>query len=172
MLKVCLYIYCRAHSSLPSVKILAQDHFNDVVFNSFGVTFSILATKFLWWLDPVGAILIAIFILRSWSATAAEHIKLIAGKSAEPGFLNRIVYMSISHDPRILQIDTCKAYHSGYNVFVEVDIALPPGMRLDEAHNIGESLQLKLESMAEVDRAFVHLDYETNHRPEHARTPN
>lgn len=39
-------------------------------------------------------------------------------------------------------------------------------MTLMEAHNIGESLQQKLERFPEVERAFVHLDYETTHNPE------
>ena len=40
-------------------------------------------------------------------------------------------------------------------------------MTLRDAHDIGESLQEKIESLPEIERAFVHLDYETNHRPEH-----
>ncbi|KAH0854378.1 hypothetical protein HID58_073722 [Brassica napus] len=40
-------------------------------------------------------------------------------------------------------------------------------MRLHEAHNIGETLQEKLEQLSEVERAFVHIDFEFTHRPEH-----
>lgn len=40
-------------------------------------------------------------------------------------------------------------------------------MVLQEAHDIGESLQNKLETIPEIERAFVHLDYEVSHRPEH-----
>jgi hypothetical protein len=36
---------------------------------------------------------------------------------------------------------------------------------LQEAHDIGESLQKKVESLEEVERAFVHLDFETSHNP-------
>ena len=48
---------------------------------------------------------------------------------------------------------------------VEVDIQLDEQMPLHEAHDIGESLQKKLELLDEVERAFVHLDYETTHSP-------
>lgn len=48
---------------------------------------------------------------------------------------------------------------------MEVDIVLPEDMTLKEAHDIGEPLQQKLESLPEVERAFVHLDYEFEHRP-------
>lgn len=41
-------------------------------------------------------------------------------------------------------------------------------MPLKEAHTIGETLQMKIEKLTEVERAFVHLDYECEHKPEHS----
>ena len=57
----------------------------------------------------------------------------------------------------------------------QVDIELPEELPLKEAHTIGETLQEKLEKLPEVERAFVHLDYECDHKPEHSvlsRLPN
>lgn len=48
-----------------------------------------------------------------------------------------------------------------------MDLELPEEMGLREAHNIGETLQNKLEGLPEVERAYVHLDFESSHRPEH-----
>lgn len=48
-----------------------------------------------------------------------------------------------------------------------MDIELPEDMPLWEAHNIGETLQNKLEALPEVERAYVHLDFECDHKPEH-----
>ena len=168
--KVGLYFYCVALSRYPSAAILAQDHRNDIMFNTLGIALSLLGQYVKWWLDPVGAILIACFILRSWSSTAQEHILLLVGKSADATFLKRITYLAMTHDSRILMVDTCKAYHSGSNYFVEVDIVLPPDMPLKEAHDVGESLQVKIETVPEVERAFVHLDYEVSHAPEHQKS--
>lgn len=50
----------------------------------------------------------------------------------------------------------------------QVDIELPEDLPLKEAHAIGESLQIKIEELPEVERAFVHLDYECDHKPEHS----
>jgi divalent metal cation (Fe/Co/Zn/Cd) transporter len=58
-----------------------------------------------------------------------------------------------------------RAYHFGNNFLVEVDVTLPPDMSLRDAHDIGESLQLKLEDLDDVERAFVHLDFESKHNP-------
>ena len=60
-----------------------------------------------------------------------------------------------------------RCYTFGDTYFAEIDVVLPPDMPLCEAHDIGESLQEKVESLNEVERAFVHLDYECTHRPEH-----
>jgi len=49
----------------------------------------------------------------------------------------------------------------------QVDIKLSEDMRLREAHTIGESLQEKIEKLPEVERAFVHIDFESTHKPEH-----
>jgi divalent metal cation (Fe/Co/Zn/Cd) transporter len=169
LMKFALFLYCRLHTNLPSVKILAQDHLNDVMFNTTGVLFGILGAKTLWWLDAAGAVFIAVFIFRSWASTAAEHIQLIVGVTADHHFINHLVYIALTHDERIIKVDTAKAYHSGDLVFVEVDIMLDPATPLDISHDIGESLQEKIESLALVDRAFVHIDYETTHKPEHRK---
>lgn len=134
-------------------------------------------------MDPIGGLLIGILILRCWTNTAyglidifpplvisIEHIRLIVGRTADPIFLQRVTYIAVTHDPRILQVDTVRAYHAGHSFFVEVDIVLPPTMELNEAHDIGEALQIKLEMLPNVERAFVHVDYETSHEPEHRKT--
>ena len=40
---------------------------------------------------------------------------------------------------------------------------LPENMSLRKAHNIGETLQCKIEQLDQVERAFVHVDYEFSH---------
>ncbi|KAJ3044016.1 hypothetical protein HDV00_003545 [Rhizophlyctis rosea] len=100
-------------------------------------------------------------------AAALQHIQYIVGKSADPDLLQKLTYISVTHDDRIQQIDTCRAYHAGENFFVEVDIVLPADMTVRDSHDIAEALQIKLESLQNVERAFVHIDYETSHKPEH-----
>lgn len=167
--KMILYMYCRALSEFPMAGVLAQDHINDVIFNSTGLFFVLLSSYTFWWIDPAAGILIALLIFRSWTITGREQAELLIGKTADSQILNHLTYIAMTHDPRILQVDTCKAYHSGNNLFVEIDIVLPPNMMLCEAHDIGESLQMEYECLPNVDRAFVHIDYETEHQPEHKK---
>ncbi|KAK9765999.1 hypothetical protein K7432_005230 [Basidiobolus ranarum] len=167
--KFLLFLYCRALREFPAAKTFAQDHQNDLLVNGFGLTASLLGSKIYWWIDPVGALIVALIILRSWTATAYENIQLIVGKSADTNFLKKVTYIALTHHPKVLQVDTCRAYHAGHNMFVEVDIVMSPETPLFESHDIGESLQIKLETLPNVERAFVHVDYETSHAPEHQK---
>ncbi|KAG0308329.1 hypothetical protein BGZ98_008311 [Dissophora globulifera] len=167
--KLCLYIYCKALSQYNSADILAKDHRNDLFVNGFGL-FASLLSRFCWWLDPVGAIVVALIILRSWVWTAYEQVQLIVGKTADPAFLKKLTYIALTHHRKILQVDTCMAYHAGNNLFVEVDVVMAPDTPLIESHDISEGLQMKLEALPNVERAFVHVDYETSHAPEHRKS--
>lgn len=101
--------------------------------------------------------------------TVMENVNSLVGRSATPEFLQKLTYLCWNHHKAILQIDTVRAYTFGSHYFVEVDIVLPSEMVLREAHDIGEALQEKLERLTEIERAFVHLDYEVTHKPEHAQ---
>lgn len=67
--KICLWIYCSALKQYPFAKILAQDHKNDIILNTTGISFGLLAKYTLWWIDPLAGVLIAILIFRSWATT-------------------------------------------------------------------------------------------------------
>ena len=71
----------------------------------------------------------------------------------------------MDHHKKIEKVDTVRAFHFGHSFLVEVDIVLPPEMTLREAHDIAEPLQQKIESLINVERAFVHIDYEATHDP-------
>jgi cation diffusion facilitator family transporter len=164
--KFALYLYCRKSAS-PAVQTYAQDHRNDVATNAVGLMSAMLGDRFYFWIDPLGAILLAAYIIYNWSETALENIKAMVGVSAPPEFLTRLTYLAWNHHPEIACIDTVRAYTFGPKYFVEVDVVLPEEMPLRRAHDIGESLQNTIEAMTEVERAFVHIDFETAHYPEH-----
>jgi len=107
--------------------------------------------------------------MRTWSKTVLENVKSMVGKSASADYLQKLTYLCWNHHKAIRHIDTVKGYTFGSNYFVEVDIVLPREMPLEEAHDVGEKLQEKLESLPEIERAFVHLDYECTHKPEHGK---
>ncbi|KAK0592701.1 hypothetical protein LWI29_023889 [Acer saccharum] len=168
LVKLLLVVYCRAFTN-EIVKAYAQDHFFDVITNLIGLIAVLLAKYIDGWMDPVGAIILALYTIRTWSMTVLENVNSLVGRTATPDFLQKLTYLCWNHHKAIRHIDTVRAYTFGSHYFVEVDIVLPADMALQEAHDIGESLQEKLELLPEIERAFVHLDYEYTHKPEHAQ---
>lgn len=164
VIKMLLFLYCR-HIKSPSTNVLAQDHRNDVLSNAVALGFGFLGFKVWRNADPLGAILISIYIFLGWYRTGRQQIRDLTGHAACPLILQKLLWVCMTHDPRIQFIDTLRAYHFGYNILVEAHIVLPSDMNLCEAHDIGESLQNKLESYSEVERAFVHIDYDFEHHP-------
>ncbi|CAM0882940.1 unnamed protein product [Alopecurus aequalis] len=167
LVKLALALYCRTFTN-EIVKAYAQDHIFDVMTNIIGLVAALLANYFEGWIDPVGAIVLAIYTIRTWSMTVLENVHSLIGQSASPEYLQKLTYLCWNHHKAVRHIDTVRAYTFGSHYFVEVDIVLPCAMPLREAHDIGEALQEKLERLPEIERAFVHLDYEFTHRPEHA----
>lgn len=94
------------------------------------------------------------------------QVRHLTGLSAEPPFLQRLTHIVYNYRPDVVtKIDSIQAIHFGTNFFTEVDIGLPGSMPLAQAHDIGAQLQSQLESMDDVERAFVHLDFEFTHMP-------
>ncbi|EDO49336.1 predicted protein, partial [Nematostella vectensis] len=169
--KFCLFLYCRRLSA-SSTKALAQDHRNDVLSNSVALGMGYLGFRVWKNADPIGAIIISLYIAYGWWKTGAQQVRSITGHTARPELLQKLIWVCVTHDSRVQYIDTLRAFHFGNNLLVEAHIVLPPDMSLREAHDIGEALQQKLERFPNVERAFVHIDYEFEHHPsdEHKMT--
>ena len=106
--------------------------------------------------DPIGAIVIGLYIMYTWAKRGIGLVAHISGKSATPELLSKLTYIAFTHDDRVLHVDTVRAYAVSERYFVELDLHLPKRMRLKEAHDIGESLQIKLEQVPEVEvRCFL-----------------
>ncbi|XP_065837943.1 uncharacterized protein [Oscarella lobularis] len=164
IVKFLLYLYCRRVRS-PTAQALALDHRNDVASNIAAILFGLLGTFMYKNADPLGAILIAAYILINWCSTGYEQAKMLIGHTASSDFLKKLTYLASNHHEDVVFVDTVRAYHFGNRFLVEVHIVLDPETPLRLAHDVGESLQWKLEHLEEVDRAFVHLDFDVEHDP-------
>ena len=166
--KLALFFYCWALRNVYSqIRILWEDHRNDLFINGFGLLSSIGGAKLKWWLDPMGAIILSCLISTLWLRTAYSEFQLLIGVTADTKMQQWITYISMTHSPQILALDTVRAYHSGPRIIVEVDVVMAPEETLRTTHDVAEELQVKLESLPDVERAYVHIDYETSHKPEH-----
>jgi len=159
---------CLQHSD-PTLEAVAQDHKNDALSNGVSAVCLLLAlySKKLWWCDGVGAILISFYIIYSWFETGKEQIEHLTGKSAPDDFLQELTDLANTFDDRLLVVDTCRAYHFGPKFLVELEVVMPVDTLLKESHDLGMELQYEIEAREEVERCFVHIDYESREYDEH-----
>ena len=167
VIKFLCWLYCRLIPN-SSVQALAQDAMTDVVFNIFSIIFPLIGFYAkIWWLDPLGGIILSFYVIINWSRTSSEHIRNLTGAAATADERNILLYLTMRFAKTVRQIQGLQAYHSGDKLNVEVDVVLDEGTSLRDSHDLGESLQYVLESVPNVDRAFVHLDYAGWNLPTH-----
>ena len=167
--KLCLFLYCWAlKDKYSQINILWQDHRNDLLINGFGILTSVGGSKLAWWIDPMGAILLSCLISVIWLHTAFSEFLLLVGVTASVETQQLITYVCLTHSPDIEGIDTVRVYHSGPRLIAEVDVVMNANSSLRDTHDVAEELQSKLEDLPDIERAYVHVDYETTHKPEHA----
>ncbi|KAE9978469.1 hypothetical protein BLS_000593 [Venturia inaequalis] len=167
LIKGACWLWCRLINN-SSVQALAQDAMTDVVFNIFSIIFPLIGYfAQIWWLDSLGGILLAFYVIINWSFTTTQHIRNLTGAAATADERNVLLYLTMRFAKTIKQIQGLQAYHAGDKLNVEVDIVLDEGTSLRDSHDLGESLQYVLESVPTVDRAFVHLDYLSWNLPTH-----
>ncbi|KAK5134836.1 hypothetical protein LTR08_006068 [Meristemomyces frigidus] len=176
VIKLLCWFWCRLVKN-SSVQALAQDAMTDVVFNTFSIIFPLIGFYArVWWLDPLGGVLLSLYVIINWAGTSSTHIKNLTGCAATADERNVLLYLTMRFAKTIKQIQGLQAYHSGDKLNVEVDLVLDEGTSLRDSHDLGESLQYVLESVPAdpltrlfdtVDRAFVHLDYASYNLPSH-----
>ncbi|PWN52303.1 hypothetical protein IE53DRAFT_405218 [Violaceomyces palustris] len=168
--KLSLAIYCyglRKYSS--QVEVLYQDHRNDLGINGFGIFTSAAGATIAGWIDPLGAMLISIVIIASWTRTCYHQFRELAGAAAPVEFLQLITYNSAIFSQEIQAIESVRAYSSGPRYIVEIDIVMHPETPLWKSHDLSQALQDSLEDLPMVERAFIHVDHEVEHAFEHRK---
>lgn len=141
------------------VQALAQDCKTDVYFNTLSLLFPLIGAKAnVWWLDPVGAGLLSLFIIYDWAGTCFENVTRLSGQAADEAVQKKLMYLCYRFSPVVDGFKSITTYHAGDGIWVEIDILLDGNTKLRRSHDVAETLQYCAEGLAEVDRAFVTTD--------------
>src|SRR5207249_4549488 len=98
----------------------------------------------IWWLDPLGGLVLSFYVIINWSATSVTHIRNLTGAACSADERNILLYLTMRFAKTIKQIQGIQAYHAGDKLNVEVDIVLDESTTLRDSHDLGESLQYVL----------------------------
>lgn len=95
--KFALFLYCWAlRNKYSQIRILWEDHRNDLFINGFGILTSVGGSKLIWWLDPMGSIILSVLIATLWLRTAYSEFQLLIGVTADTQTLQLITYICTS----------------------------------------------------------------------------
>ncbi len=139
--------------------MLWEDNRNDCFEYGFAIFTSSAGTKLAWWVDPAGAMAIALFIVISWAFTVDSELLGLCGKGAPPAFVQQVVFAAIQHSEEFSQKDSATAHQWGEKYIVEVDVIMPSDTPLSRAHDLSQMLQDNLEQFPNIARPFVHVDH-------------
>jgi len=171
VLKIGLYIYCYPLQKLSdAMKAVTEDHLNDIISNVAALAAALIAFyvpgNSAWWVDPVGGVVISLWIIWRWLGMVKEQVDKLVGKSAPREFVDHVETVVNTHHQE-MELDVVRVYYSGSRFVVEVEVVLPWDMNLLTSHDICLNLQHKIEVLEEVERCHVHADYMKRDAPEH-----
>ncbi|EUC33541.1 hypothetical protein COCVIDRAFT_13222 [Bipolaris victoriae FI3] len=159
VVKGTIWIGC-ARVKTTQVQALAQDCKTDVYFNTLSLLFPLIGAQVnVWWLDPVGAACLSLYIIYDWACTCLENVARLTGEAADTRTERKMMFMAYRFAPLVQGFKSIKVYHAGDGVCVEIDVLMKENTPLRTCHDIAETLQYCLEGLKEVDRAFVTMDY-------------
>ena len=92
--KLALFLYCwTLRHQYSQIKILWEDHRNDLFINGLGILTSVGGSKLVWWIDPLGAIILSCLISALWLRTAYSEFQLLIGVTADTETQQLITYI-------------------------------------------------------------------------------
>lgn len=160
LVKSALAIYFRRlgrELDSPAFRASAIDSRNDVLVAAQAVLALILVQVRWEIFDSISALLVGLYILYSAFHIAMENIDYLMGKAPDHRLCERI-RAAAENVRHVQQVDDLKAHYVGTRVHVELTTRVDGGLSTVESHDIAEEVREAVESIHEVDRAFVHVE--------------
>lgn len=159
-LKYFLYQYCDrmadAHNS-PALQAAAIDNRADILTAGAALAGVLGAALGYPVLDPVAGGVVAVGILYTGVDIARDNVGYLVGRAPSAELREEIVRRARSH-PAVEGVHDVIAHHVGPEVDVSLHIEIEGARTVREAHAIETAIVRAIESIPEVDDAFVHVD--------------
>lgn len=153
----CTWVAERTRES--TIAALSQDSINDVMSNAAAL-FAAWATQLgpvFAFTDPVGAILISAFIIRSWAETGFEQVELITGREPDEESLALLSAAATRLSMREAELGYVSAFHIGPKLSVDVTLLMDDETTLLRAHSVSKAVTRRLQNLENVQRCVVHV---------------
>jgi len=140
-----------------TLETVAKDNFNDVL-SSGGVFLGALGSSLINpLLDPIAGGLVALLIFKSAFEAAKENLSFLTGAGASEEMRQQIIETA-SAVPGVQNVHHVMTEHVGPKLVVDLHINVDGSLPLIESHTINDDVIEAVESLPDVDRAYVHLE--------------
>lgn len=158
--KTCMALYFskrarQFHS--PAIHATAVDCRNDVVIATQGLIAVVLAQFNLPILDTIAALLVGAYIFYSAYGIGMENIDYLMGRAPDAELLHEI-QLAAESVKGVVNVDKIRAHYVGTFVHVELRAAVDGSLPTVQSHELAEAARQSVESLAMIDRAFVHIE--------------
>lgn len=144
-------------------------HHRSDAFSSVAVLVGVVAARLNpdWHLaDALTAIIVSLFLLKVCATLLWGALRELSDTAPEGRILSELQYRA-AQVPGVMQVHDLKARHSGPNLLVEMHVVVDGRISVYQGHEIAREVRLRLlEDMDEVTDVLVHLDPETEMKPE------
>ncbi len=140
----------------PALMAAARDNLSDVV-TSATALIGVALSRLLPLADPIAALLVALWIFRNAYKVLRESIAHMVGAAASPELVQKIVD-TIQAVPGVSDVHQVIVEHVGPQVRADIHINMPGNLSLDEVHRVSDAVRDAVESLDEVDHAFIHVE--------------
>ncbi|MFW5991983.1 MAG: cation diffusion facilitator family transporter, partial [Halanaerobiaceae bacterium] len=107
--------------------------------------------------DPVAGLLVALWIFYAVGEIIWENLGYLTGRGAPQELVDKIAWIAASVN-EVDDVHHLIAEYVGPQLRIDMHINLAGNLTLDQAHDIGEKVSEKIESLPEVDLAFIHIE--------------
>ncbi len=108
-------------------------------------------------LDYCAAIAIGLFIIYSGYKIGTENIDYLMGKAPGKETMDEITKRALSVKG-VKGLHKVRAHYVGNYLHVQAHVEVDKNMTLQKAHDLGETVEDRIEEMHSVDKAFIHVD--------------
>ncbi len=142
----------------PAIIANSYDHRSDA-FSSIGALLAILGARLgIKYLDPLGGVIISIFILKMGIEIITSNLKIVMDSAPDKNMQTQI-NNKIMNTKGVKTASTVKIHPVGRNYFLEVSITVDKNITVKDGHNIAEKIKDVLMNMQpEIKDVTVHVE--------------
>lgn len=141
----------------PGLDATAKDNLSDIL-TSMAALLGIIGSDYIHpLLDPIAGVLVSLWIFRAAYSVGKENLGFLTGSSPDEETKEKILEAARSV-PGVISVHQMVTEFVGPKIVVDIHIDVDQNINLREAHDISDRVADAVQSLPQVDRAYIHAE--------------